>query len=112
MLDFKNINILTSVIESASTILSTVIAAITAALIGKKFSNQDKLKDDLRDAMNDITFLLKVEEEHCTYNKENIGASNKNKVRTISRNSTGLSFTGRFTLSKIQERLRELGGSK
>jgi len=85
-----------AVITAAGTILATLIAAISASLIGKYIADRDKLKENLNLAINDIAFLLVVEEEHCNVHRENTSQSSKLRIRQIAVDR-GLTWSGKFT---------------
>lgn len=83
-------------ITTVGTVAATIIAAICASIIGRRFANGDKLKENLDVAINDIAFLLLVEEEHCKVHKENTNQSSKMRIRQIAA-ERGLVWSGRFT---------------
>jgi len=92
-----------SVIATAGTVISTVVAAICAAVIGKRISNTEKLKDNLETAINDIAFLLAVEEEHCIVHREKTNQSQKMKMRNAAE-GRGLIWSGKFTPGRAKHR--------
>lgn len=59
-----------SIISALGGIVAAAIAAIAAAVIGKQISGRKKLQVALLDAVDDIEFLLAVEQEHCNLHKE------------------------------------------
>lgn len=75
---------------------SVVIASIVAALIGRQVVNTKKLQEKHVMALQDIAFLLAVEEEHCDRNQKSIGRSMKLNIRDIAR-QRGFLWTGKFT---------------
>lgn len=96
MIDWTNFAVQAALIESIGTIFATIVAAIFASIIGKKFRDRDKLKEHLDLAISDIAYLLQVEDEHCTMNKERTSRTSKLVVRQIVSNR-GLKWSGKFT---------------
>ncbi|WP_216820578.1 hypothetical protein [Synechococcus sp. BDU 130192] len=99
--DFSNTDVQKEIISGFFSILNTLIAAIAAGGIGRLIARQGKLKDQLRMAVQDISFLLKVEEIHCENNKIEFKESRKNKVRKEAR-IEGYNFSGEFTPGRIR----------
>ena len=62
-----------ALISAVGSVAATTIAAVCAGVIGRRYTNQQKLKEELAVAINDIHFLLAVEEEHCKLHTENSG---------------------------------------
>lgn len=96
----KDAAVQASLISALGTILATVIGAISASIIGKQFANRKKLSEKLDIALNDIAFMLIVEEEHCEEHKTNMDRSNKITMRDRARQQ-GYSWSGKFSLTKI-----------
>ena len=103
----NNPEVISSIIQTIGTIISTLIGSIAVFLIGKKFEKQEKLKADLNQALNDINFLLQVEELHCNKHKDREGESYKNRIRDEVR-KLGLDWSGQFTKSKIRNKKGDL----
>ena len=85
-----------SVITAIGSIVAASIAAVAAVFVGRVFLSREKLKVQLDAAVEDIAFLLKVEERHCEMHRESSGQSNKNLVRDYVQ-SSGATWSGRFT---------------
>lgn len=85
-----------AMITTAGTVFATIVAGICASVIGKRIANGDKLKENLDVAINDIAFLLLVEEEHCKVHKENTNQSSKMRIRQIA-TDRGIVWSGKFT---------------
>jgi hypothetical protein len=85
-----------SVIATAGTVFATIVATICAAVIGKRIANGEKLKENLDVAINDIAFLLAVEDEHCKVHKENTNQSSKLRIRQFAV-ERGHTWSGKFT---------------
>ena len=100
-IDWSNPEIQAALISGIFTVLSALIAAVAAAVIGQIIADRRKLKRDLAIAINDIAFLLAVEELHCEHNKQALGQSRKNTVRTVVRDA-GPSFSGKFTPGRVR----------
>lgn len=94
--DLSNIQIQAAFISGIFTVLSALIAAVAAAIIGNTIANRRKLQEKLKIAIQDIAFLLEVEEIHCEHNKRNGKPSRKNTVRNEVREA-GLDFSQQFT---------------
>ncbi len=100
-IDLSNAEIQAALISGIFTVLSALIAAVAAAVIGQTIADRRKLERDLAIAINDIAFLLAVEELHCEHNRQTLGQSRKNTVRTLVRDS-GPSFSGKFTPGRVR----------
>ena len=90
-----------SIISALGGIVAAAIAAIAAAVIGKQISGRKKLQVALLDAVDDIEFLLAVEQEHCNLHKEVSEESFKQRVRQSVRDQ-GLEWSGRFTPGRVR----------
>ena len=90
-----------SIISALGGIVAAAIAAIAAAVIGKQISGRKKLQVALLDAVDDIEFLLAVEQEHCNLHKEGSEESFKQRVRQSVRDQ-GLEWSGRFTPGRVR----------
>ncbi len=89
-----------ALISAIGEIISTTLAAICAAAIGKLIAGRKKLAANLEVAINDIAFLLAIEELHCQ-EKKNLGlGSRKIKIRDLAR-ERGQNWSGRFTAGRI-----------
>lgn len=92
-----------SMVNASATVVSTLLAAITAALIGKKIAGRNELLEELELAMQDINFLLAVEQTHCELHKANSSESNLRRVRQHVR-ARGLTWSGQFTPGRQLDR--------
>ena len=54
-----------AIISAVGGVLAATIAALAAAVIGQQITGRRKLQTALLDAVDDIEFLLAVEQEHC-----------------------------------------------
>lgn len=89
-----------SIIAALGTILATVIGAVSAAIIGRQFANRKKLSEKLDTALNDIAFMLIVEEEHCERHREDSDASLKITMRDRARDQ-GYTWSGKYSMGRI-----------
>lgn len=85
-----------AIITAAGSIIASVIAAVAAVFVGRVFLSREKLKRQLDAAVEDIAFLLKVEERHCELHQQSCGESNKQRVRDHVK-SGGKTWSGKFT---------------
>lgn len=97
-----------ALISSLGSVLAAAIAGICAAVIGKQFSDRAKMKEKLVTAIDDIAFLLAVEEAHCDLHTNNGDKSRKLAIRTVARGK-GLSWSGKYTPGRV-EYLKTNGG--
>lgn len=96
----KDAAVQASLISALGTIVATLIGAVCASIIGKQFASRKKLSEKLNIALNDIAFMLIVEEEHCEEHKSNIDRSNKITMRERARQQ-GYSWSGKYSLTRI-----------
>src|SRR5690606_14714720 len=85
-----------SIITAIGSVVAATIAAVAAVFVGRTFLSREKLQRQLDAAVEDISFLLKVEERHCELNKQSSGQSSKQRVRDYVQ-SKGDTWSGRFT---------------
>ena len=100
-MNFSDPSVQAAIISGSCTIISSLIAAIAASIIGKKISGRERLKELLSQAIDDIAFLLEVEDLHCERNKENSGQAFKNITRDEARNN-GYEFSTKFTRGRAR----------
>lgn len=93
-------------IQAVGTVVSALIAAIAAAVIGKRFLDRKRLAETLRTALQDIEFLLLVEEEHCKVHRLS-GDSNRQRVRDVV-TTLGYRWSGRFTPGRSKSLIESL----
>jgi hypothetical protein len=99
---FQTPEVVAAIVGGGSAVVGTLIAAIAAALIGRKFTNSKKLNAELAIAQRDIIFLLEVERRHCEMHRVGTGRSNKYRVRSQVLRETNLTWSRRFTRSRIR----------
>lgn len=95
-IDLSDPTIQAALISGLSNVLSALIAAAAAAVIGKTIADGRRSQEKLETAIDDIAFLLEVEDLHCEHNRQNLNQSRKNIVRDQARDA-GLNFSGQFT---------------
>lgn len=103
VIPFTDPAVISAIIQSAGTLLSAIIAAICASVIGKRFLNRKRLQAELITAVEDIAFLLAVEEEHCKVHRLASDNSCKQTVRELAR-ERGFSWSGNFTPGRARNR--------
>jgi len=96
MIIWSDPSVQSAMISTAGTVFATIVATICAAVIGKRIANGERLKEKLDVAINDIAFLLAVEDEHCKLHKENTNQSSKLRIRQFAVDR-GLTWSGKFT---------------
>ena len=90
-----------AIIQSAGSILAALIASACAAVIGKQIAGRKKLQSMLQAAVEDIEFLLVVEEEHCSLHRARDAESNKMRIRQKAQ-ERGVAWSGRFTPGRVK----------
>ena len=90
-----------AIISAVGGVLAATIAALAAAVIGQQIAGRRKLQTALLDAVDDIEFLLAVEQEHCNLHKELNEESFKQRIRQAVREN-GLAWSGRFTPGRVR----------
>lgn len=90
-----------AIIQSAGGVLAATIAAVCAAMIGARLADRKRLQEKLQKAMEDIAFLLVVEEEHCNLHMQHVQGSFKYRVRRWAR-ARGMKWSGQFTPGRVQ----------
>lgn len=88
-----------AIVSSAIQAGGAIVVAIIAGLIGRQLANRKKLQEKLVLAVQDIAFLLEVEEAHTKRNMEAGGVSFKLRMREIARKQ-GYTWSGKFTPSR------------
>lgn len=96
MIIWSDPSVQSAMITTAGTVFATIVATVCAAIIGKRIANGEKLKENLDVAINDIAFLLAVEEEHCKVHKENTNQTSKLRIRQFAV-ERGHTWSGKFT---------------
>lgn len=97
-----------AIIQAIGGVLAASIAAICAVVVGKRFADRRYLQERLVLAQSDIAYLLAVESLHCKFHTDKGEPSYKLKIREAVR-AQGLSWSGKFTLSRSNARLTKLG---
>ncbi len=95
--------VLAAIIQSVGSLLAAITAAISMAVIGKRFLNRKRLQSELIAAVEDIAYLLVVEEEHCKIHRISSGESCKQTIRELAR-SRGFSWSGNYTPGRARNR--------
>lgn len=106
-INWQDPTVVAAIIGGLTTLLSTVVAATCAALIGKQITGRKRLLRKLHTAINDIAFLLAVEEEHCMANQAGGGESDKQRMRGRATKDRNVSWSGQFTPGRAKDLLRE-----
>ena len=88
--------VIAAIVTAVGSIAAAIIAAVAAVFVGRVFLSREKLKGQLDAAVDDIAFLLKVEERHCKLHQQSSGQSNKHRVREQVLSGGG-KWSGRFT---------------
>jgi hypothetical protein len=101
--------VIAAVIAAIAGLASALLSGMTQYLFRRHREDQNKLRANLETALKDIEFLLKVEQRHCELHKERDDESNKNRVRDLVRQTSGLHWSGKFVPS--QAKLTELQAS-
>lgn len=97
-------NVLVELIKAFSIVIASAIPSLVSYWLGVRLINKKKLETNLKDAMNDLEFLLTVESFHCREHLENTGKSNRNIIRQSVSIETNLSWSGKFSLSRIKKK--------
>lgn len=88
-------------ISAIGGVLAAAIAAICAAIIGHEIADRKKLKSMLQAAVDDVAFLLVVEEKHCNLQRQFTEESFKQRIRGVARDR-GLTWSGKFTPGRVR----------
>lgn len=104
--------LLLELIKAGGNILSAVIPCVVTFVLGKRFLKIVKLKQDYITAMNDIRYLLGVEDLHCREHFESHGKSLRQTIRTAVNVERRLEWSGKYTPSQIGKRIDKLNNVK
>lgn len=104
--------VVSALIHGVAIIIGSVIAAVSAVFISSRFRNRNTFEQNYLSALNDIEFLLAVERAHCDQRKGSLGVSPKNRVRAEVLKQGEVSWSGRFTRSRISEQRRFIAYNK
>lgn len=89
-----------ALISTIGTIFASTVAAVCAVAIGKRITDRDKLKEERDAAIEDVAFLLAVEEAHCDKHVNNGETSHKMIIRNLVREK-GLVWSGKYTPGRV-----------
>ena len=95
-------------IKAGGSILTATIPSVVSFYLGRKFMDVAKLKERYKVALNDILYLLGVEELHCREHMETQDKSLRKTVRDSVRVERGLDWSGKHTPSQIAKRVDQL----
>lgn len=98
--------VLIELIKAGGNILTALIPSLVSYYLGRKLIQSKQLKQDLKLALNDIKFLLSVEQLHCREHREREGESKRQMIRNSVKTERGLEWSGKFTLSQIIKKLK------
>ena len=106
-IDFSTPQVQAAIINGFFSTIVTGIFGLIGLIISSNFRKDaqkaERLEVKLQKAIDDIHFLLKVEELHCERNKENFQQGYKIITREIVRESyPNLDFSGKFTPGNIR----------
>ena len=85
--------------------ISILLGFIFAGVIYRKYKKALSYADKYIIAINDIDYLLNVEDLHCRNNKEVTGQSMRNLMRLSVIHERGLTWSGKNTKSSISKEL-------
>ena len=108
-IDFSTPQVQAAIINGFFSTIVTGIFGLISLIISSNFRKDaqkaERLEVKLQTAIDDIHFLLKVEELHCQRNKNNENQGYKNITRNMVRQSfSPLDFSGKFTPGKVNDR--------
>ncbi len=92
--------VLIELIKAGGNILTATIPSVVSFYLGRKLIKSSKLKSDLKVALNDIRFLLAVEDLHCREHSELTNKSKRHTIRSSVRSERLLNWSGKFSLSR------------
>lgn len=101
--------VLIELIKAGGNILTAFIPSLVSYYLGRKLIKSKQLKQDLKLALNDIKFLLSVEQLHCREHQERDGESKRQRIRNSVKAERAQEWSGKFTLSQIIKKLKKLG---
>ncbi|GIU40879.1 hypothetical protein TUM3794_19850 [Shewanella colwelliana] len=93
--------LLGTIIKAISSIFAAALPSFTAFYLGNRLIKKQKLQRDLKVALNDIQYLLAVEQYHCHEHKLVSDQSKKQMIRDSVAIETSLTWSGKFTPSRI-----------
>ena len=100
-------NVQIELIKAGGSILTATIPSVVSFYLGRKFINAAKIKEQYKTALNDIVYLLGVEELHCREHKEISDKSMRQTIRTAVKVERQLAWSGKNSLSKIAKHLEK-----
>lgn len=98
--NLASVEIQAALISALGGIVTALITTIAAAIIGRYFMSRRRLKEDLRLAIEDIEFLLHVEQLHHSIHASR-GLQNFKLTTRSQARAAGLTWSGRFTPGRI-----------
>ena len=90
-----------AIIGAVGSVFAAAIAAICAGVLGHQIAGRKRMKALLQAAVDDIAFLLTVEEEHCNLQRQFMEESFKQRIRSLARDR-GMTWSGRFTPGRVR----------
>ncbi|MDW2323210.1 hypothetical protein R7127_23370 [Vibrio sp. 1159] len=100
--------VLVELIKAGGHILTATIPSLTTLFVGKKIIKSAKLKENYLIALNDIRYLLGVEDLHCREHREQQGKPLKLTIRKAVTAERNLEWSGKHTTSQIIRRIEKL----
>ena len=97
-----------ALIGAVGEVLAAVIAGVAVFFAAKRVVTLKKLRSDLIVALNDLSFMLKVEKAHVSVFVAQNGKDNKVMIRDVIRDETDQDLSGKNTLSQIKRKLMRL----
>ncbi|MBB1390805.1 hypothetical protein H5185_15475 [Shewanella sp. SG44-6] len=101
-------NVLIEVIKALSIVTASAIPSLVSYWLGVRLIQRKRLETNLKQAITDLEFLLTVEQFHTREHLETSGKSNRNLIRQAVSLETNLTWSGKFTLSRIKKKLTQL----
>jgi hypothetical protein len=97
--------LIVALITALGIILTAAVPSLVTYLLGRKVFNQRKLQEKLNIALTDLQYMLMVEELHCREHLSDVGQTKRQTIRNCVKNESNLSWSGKFTLSRINKEL-------
>lgn len=100
--------VLVELVKAGGSILTATIPSVVSFYLGRKFINVAQIKERYKTALNDIVYLLSVEDLHCREHKETQDKTLRQTVRTAVKTERQLSWSGKNSLSSISKKLEKV----
>lgn len=97
-----------ALITMCGAIVSSAIASAAILFAAKRVVDRKKLQVELTRALQDIQFLLHVENVHVDISVGQFGKENKVKMRDVVRQEQGIDISGKNTPARVRNRLAQL----